>query len=256
MIDIACLIVVGIVTWMVASEGIWSGAQTFLCTLISALLAMNFFEPLAIRLRGFGLPDEYCDIVALLGLFIGLEFGIRLGAEQISPRYISVYPMLDSMGRWAFGVITGYLTMAFLLTALHTAPLPREFMGFQPERNNFFNMAPDRQWLGFMQYVSEKSLAVLMSDKIGEKTILVARAFDGHYEKVGDPAKPYTIKDQNQRDVYQLIWPSFPIRYAMRREKYSGSGSAASAATSSAPPPQTQPAAPYNPAAPAQNVGF
>ena len=251
MIDIACLIILGLVTWMVAAEGIWSAAQTFLCTLISALLAMNYFEPLAGQLKSFGLPDEYCDIVALLGLFIGFVFAMRLGAEQISPRYVQVYPAVDSFGRWPFGVLTGYLMVAFLMTALHTAPLPREFMGFKAENRNFFNLAPDRQWLGFMQYVSERPFAYLMSDKVGDRTVLVARAFDGHYEVVGDRAKPYTVKDQNQRDVYQLIWPSFPIRYAMRRERIGGGGAAIS--TPAPPPP---PVAAPGAGAPAAPIGF
>ena len=51
MIDIACLIVVGVVTWMVANEGIWGAVETFLCTLLAALIAMNLFEPLAVNSR-------------------------------------------------------------------------------------------------------------------------------------------------------------------------------------------------------------
>ena len=236
MIDIACLIVVGVVTWMVAGEGVWGAAQTFLCTLLAGLIAMNYFEPLAKQLSGF-LPDNYCDIVALLGLFAGVCTALRMGAEQLSPSYVQVYPMLDTAGRWVVGAATGYLTMAIVLTALHTAPLPREFAGFKPERNNFFGSAPDRQWLGFTQYVSEKPLAILMSDMIGGKQILIAKAFDGRYEKVGDPLKPYSIKDLSGQESYQVIWPSFPIRYAMRRERFGGGISAAPAPV------------PYNPGA-------
>ena len=105
-VEIACLIAVGVVTWMVASEGIWGAAQTFLCTLLAGLVAMNFFEPLANMLRSV-IPENYCDIVALLGLFTGLLFGLRMGTEHLSPSYIQVIPMLDTVGRkrhgpWAF----------------------------------------------------------------------------------------------------------------------------------------------------------
>ena len=67
MIEISCAIVVGVVTYLVATEGIWGAAQTFLCTLLSALIAMNFFEPLAKQLQAF-LPSQYCDFAALVGL--------------------------------------------------------------------------------------------------------------------------------------------------------------------------------------------
>ena len=80
MIDLACLAVVGIVVWCVASEGIWGATQTFLCVLLSGLLAMNYFEPLASFLDGtLGSYKSYSDIVALVGLFIAFVFALRLG---------------------------------------------------------------------------------------------------------------------------------------------------------------------------------
>jgi hypothetical protein len=244
MIEIALLIVVGAITWLVASEGIWGAAQTFLCTLLAGLIAMNFFEPLANALRG-AVGEPYADIVALLGLFVGLIFALRLGTEQLSPSYIQVIPMLDTVGRWVFGAITGYLTMAILLTALHTAPLPREFFGFKPEKNNFFGSAPDRQWLGFTQYVSEKPLSrAIFKDKFGNEDVIITHSFDGRYEKIGDPMKPFPNK----------FWPSFPIRYAMRRERMDNNQAAGPAAQPiqqvappSAPGQGTPGGAPVNP---------
>jgi len=224
-IEIGFLIVLGVVTWLVASEGVWGAAQTFLCTLLAGLIAMNYFEPLAAQLRGVT-SDDYADIIALLGLFIGLIFALRMGTEQLAPSYIQVIPMVDTVGRWAFGVITGYLTIAILLTSLHTAPLPREFLGFKPENNNFFGSAPDRQWLGFVQYVSEHPLAAQRIQKIGGQDVVVSHAFDGRFEIVGDPTKPYTTRDSSGKDVPQVVWPSFPIRYAMRRSRL-GSNQAA-----------------------------
>ena len=240
LIEIVLLIVVGVVTWLVASEGIWGAAQTFLCTLLAGLVAMNFFEPLAHAIRGL-VGENYADIVALLGLFTGLVFALRMGTEQLAPSYIQVIPILDTIGKWGFGVITGYLTMAIFLTALHTAPLPRDFLGFKPERNNFFGNAPDRQWLGFMQHVSEKPLSkAIFKDKIGNQDIVVVHAFDGKYEKIGDPAKPYPNR----------VWPSFPIRYAQRRDRIDNQ------TANSAPAPPIQPITPPSGQGGASNPGF
>ena len=230
MIEIACLAVVGVVVWCVASEGIWGAAHTFLCVLLAGLLAMNFFEPLANILDGLlGLAwKNYSDIVALVGLFTGFIFALRLGAEQLSPTFIQVNPTFDQVGRWVFGVLTGYLTMAILLTALHTAPLPREFLGFKAERANFFGMAPDRQWLGFVQYVTEKSMGKIIYKTNTVPAQYVMHAFDGQYQLLGDPTSPYP----------ETIWPSFPIRYAMRRSQISGgSTQAAQAAPVQVVPP-------------------
>ena len=53
-IDILLLIILGLVTWSVASEGIWGASLTSLIVIFSGLLAMNFFEPVAGMLEGFG----------------------------------------------------------------------------------------------------------------------------------------------------------------------------------------------------------
>ena len=242
MIDIVCLVVVGIVVYCVSIEGLWGAVHTFLCVLLAALVAMNFFEPLAGFLDGI-MPayKHYMDLVALVGLFISLTFALRMGSEYLSPVYIGLPSTLDQVGKWAFGALTGYLTMAFLLAALHTAPLSREFMGFKPERNNFFGMAPDRQWLGFVQYVTEKPYARIMFQDRDTKQ-LIAHAFDGRYELLGDKTAAYP----------NTIWPSFPIRYAMRRERLENNPAGGGGAGTATPVPQVIPV-PINPNAP---VGF
>jgi hypothetical protein len=184
---------------------------------------------------------NYSDVIALVGLFTAFIFALRLGTEHLCPVFIQLPSAADQAGRWVFAGLTGYLTMAILLTALHTAPLPREFMGFKPEAANFLGMAPDRQWLGFTQYVTEKPFSRIIA-KDPETKELVTLAFDGKYERMGDPSQPYPNR----------IWPSFPIRYAMRRQQTGGS-------TGPAPAPvAVQPIAPQqggNNTAPA-NPGF
>jgi len=243
MIDIACLVVVGLVAYFVSNEGAWGAAHLFLSVLIAALVSMNFFEPLAVALDGL-FPSNfrrYSDIIAILGLFIGMTFGLRLVEEKVAPVYIVLPSTIDQIGKWAFGVLTGYLTMAFLLVSVHTSPLPREFMGFQPERNNFFGSAPDRQWLGFFQYVTEKSFSrIKLVDPKNRQ--YVTHAFDARFEQVGDKTKPYP----------NSIWPSFPIRYAMHREKLETNQPV------TAPVPTTSVPRPATPASttPSGNPGF
>lgn len=201
-IDIILLAILAVVTWCVASDGAWSAAFTFLSVLLAGLLAMNFFEPFAAFLENnvSSSPawSARWDFIALVGLFAGFVFGLRFLTEYVAPTFMNVHPLVYEGGRWAFGLATGWLTMAILLTSLHTAPLPRtvtsasvdEFLGFQAERGNFFGFAPDRQWLGFTQYVSLTSMPS-------------GRVFDGPHFPAGD---------------FTGYWPSFPIRYATRRE--------------------------------------
>ena len=220
-IDILLLIILGLVTWSVASEGIWGASLTSLIVIFSGLLAMNFFEPVAGMLEGFGSSlwwRSHCDILALLGLFAGLVFGLRTLTERISPRFITSERLAYELGRWGGGLLAGYVTMAFLLPALHTGPFPRNFWGFTPERRNLLNIvAPDRQWLGFTQWVSEETLKRSGGGKVfdGPRTI---RASTG--EGIGPHAN--------------TTWPSFIIRYATRRQQIaSGTLAIGGGATSS-----------------------
>ena len=76
--------------------------------------------------------------------------------------------------------------------------------------------------LGFTQYVSEKSLArsiVYPAASRDVKPVSRPHIFDGRYEVVGNPQKPYSARDASGREGPQVIWPSFPIRYAMRRDR-------------------------------------
>jgi hypothetical protein len=116
----------------------------------------------------------------------------------IAPTEIDVDARVYQVSRWLFGLAAGYTTMAVLLTSLHTAPLPRNFLGFTPERANLLDFAaPDRQWLGFTQHVSEKVLA--------SRRIFDAAEFN---------PQPYGTD--------QKYWPSFVIRYATRRQEGGG----------------------------------
>lgn len=205
-IDVILLIVLGLVTWSVASEGIWGAALTSLIVVISGLLAMNFFEPTAALLDGFSGSlwwRSHCDIFALLGLFAVSVTVLRLSTDHISPRYITADRFMFQLGRWSGGLLAGYVTMAFLLTAVHTGPFPHSFWGFRPERRNLMDVvAPDRQWLGFTQWVSEESLKWPGDGKV----------FDG----------PQTYRGIGREGIgprKNTIWPSFIIRYASRRQQ-------------------------------------
>lgn len=209
MINFLLLAILVGVAYLVAAEGPQGAAVTFLAVLFSGLVAMNFFEPLAIFLTSNFMGSlewqHRWDIIAFLGLFAAGVTAIRMLGDKLFPTYAEVDNLFYEASRWGLGLATGYISMAIILTSLHMAPLPREFMGFAPEANNFLSIAaPDRQWLAFTQYVSEKSLAVSGGGRI----------FDG----AEFPSNPTDLSTKR-------VWSSFPIRYAARRQAYTTGGS-------------------------------
>lgn len=220
MIDLLLIAVVAGVTWCVASEGAWGAAFTLLCVIVSGLVAMSLFESVAGFLqRNISSSYEWqhrWDIIALVGLFAAGVFALRSALEYVMPVDIEVNAMVFDVTRWGCGFLAGYVTMAFLLTALHTAPLSREFLGFtpEPERRNgpLGSLAPDFQWMGFTQYATEKAFR------------------KGTYGPIWD-GPTYAIVDGARGEPGEVkVWPSFPIRYASRRAQYFGSAPAAAPA--------------------------
>ena len=222
MVDLLLLAIIGVVTYCVASEGPWGAATTIVSVILGGLLAMNFFEPVAGMFPGFEWSVR-ADIMALLGLFAAAVTGLRMASEHLMPTQIEVNPLVYDGGRWGFGFLTGYATAAIVLTALHTAPLPKDFLGFKSNDNNFFGLggkenAPDRLWLAFTQYVSEN---IFTTGNVFDRS-----EFSRYRGKTAE------------------FWSTFPIRYADRRQRYASGGAIASSApgpSTSAPPVQTAP---------------
>jgi len=209
MIPIVLLAILALITWVVASEGVWGAALTFLCVVFSGLIAMNFFEPLAGFLDA-QVPSwrNRFDLIALLGIFAAATMLLRELAARVAPVSIEVHPMFYQAGRWAFSAATGYVTIAILLTALHTVNFPyRAFLGFNPSSKNFFGVAaPDRQWIAFTQHVTEKICPKPQIVRHAGKTWNdnCYRIFDGM--RIPSATRPEAE-----------YFPTFIIRYASRR---------------------------------------
>ena len=205
MIEIILLAVLAAVAYLTAGEGAWGSAVTLLSIVLSGLIAMTFFEPLAEGLSGTfssSAARSRLDIIAFLGLFAAGVAVFRRTSELIQKVEIPVEGKAYDVIRWVCGLASGYAAAAILLTAMHLAPLPPGALGFTAERDNMFGDAPDRRWLGYVQYLSEGPY--VRRDALGRKV-----AFD---------APEYSVL---QGGVPQR-WSSFPIRYKTRRRVDAG----------------------------------
>jgi uncharacterized membrane protein required for colicin V production len=72
MTTIIDLIIVGLVlglTYVLTSEGLWGSALMFFNVLFGAMIAFNFYEPLAKLIDSTGIGWGFSDTLCLLGLF-------------------------------------------------------------------------------------------------------------------------------------------------------------------------------------------
>jgi len=144
-------------------EGMWGAALRLVNVVTAALLATNFWEPVARLLEGtIGSSFTYWwDFLSLWVIFAVSLVILRLLTRRLSQVNVRFLSLADRIGGVVFAVCVGMTMVAFTTFTLHTAPLAEKFMfgGFDP--NNPVIGKPDRQWLGFVLRASEGSLSHL-----------------------------------------------------------------------------------------------
>jgi hypothetical protein len=148
---------------LMVNSGLWNNAITLFNTLTAALLATNFWEPLADWLDKQAPSYTYFWDFLAFWLVFGLSMVVfRAATDSLSRVTVRFKKPVDMAGGIFFACWTGWVMVCFATTTLHTAPLARNFLSGQfqrdPEIRMFFGLAPDRQWLGLAQSLSTGSL--------------------------------------------------------------------------------------------------
>lgn len=172
MVLLLLIVIFLITTAFVWFDGLWSAAISLITVMLSGLVAMNYFEPLAAMFDGMLSSYTYFfDFLSLWILFVVTFAILRAIAGLLSKYRIRFDLPVEIAGRSILAVWVGWILVCFTCTTLHTAPLGRNSFGgsFQKDLpvsdgtvglpgGLFLGMAPDRKWLGFVQSRSEGAL--------------------------------------------------------------------------------------------------
>lgn len=157
-LNILLLVILVVALAFLFREGLWSNAITLINVITAALVAVNYFEP-ASRLLSDLVPfmDYNWDVLLLGVIFAVVYLVLNQLAVLISKHQVRFHPLVDRIGSPLVSLWIGWVLVCFVMFALHTSPLARNFLSnsFQPEQRMFFGLAPDRQWLGFITKVSD-----------------------------------------------------------------------------------------------------
>ena len=141
------LVVLAACVGVLYPEGLWSNAVRLINVVTAALVATNFFEPVARWLDGMADSFTYFwDFVALWGLFCAAMVVMRVATDLISRVKVRFLKIVDRVGSAVFALAVGWVMVCFVTMTLHTAPLAKEFLwgGFDPSQKMFLGLAPDR----------------------------------------------------------------------------------------------------------------
>src|SRR4051794_31921290 len=123
------LIVLGLVagmTYALMSEGLWGSALMFFNALFAALIAFNFYEPLAqliIVNVGSETVSSFADSLCMLLLFSASLMLLRLATESLAPTMVRFPTPVYHLGRLVFSLGGSLVTTAILLLAYQAAPV-------------------------------------------------------------------------------------------------------------------------------------
>ncbi len=150
------------------AEGMWSNAVRLVNLVTAGLVATNFWEPVARWAEDMEASFTYFwDFLVLWGLFGATLIVLRLATDTISRVKVRFLRIADRIGSGFFAACCGWIMVCFTTMTLHTAPLARNFLygAFKPEEKMLFGLAPDRQWLGFVRFVSKGVYARGLSEE-------------------------------------------------------------------------------------------
>lgn len=164
------LIVLGS-AFLVSRGGMVNSGIRLVAVLIASLLSIGNFEKLARWLGSTYLTSTeeaiafHLFYVSAIGLFVVCLAILLWGVHRILPVTTEASERTETVGRWGFGIMTGYLMAAFLLTVIQTVPGPRDFWGALPpdpdKRTGLvMSCAPDCQFLALAEYTLDKSFPV------------------------------------------------------------------------------------------------
>jgi hypothetical protein len=145
------------------NEGLWGNAITLINVMLAAMIATNYYEPLASFIDDQMPSYTYLWDFLSIWLLFAVVFGVlRAITDTLSKTKVRFKMPVEHAGRILLAFMVGYVMMAFTAMTLHMAPLgERPFRGAfgrvekgiltdKAMPSYFVGLSPDRQWLGFM----------------------------------------------------------------------------------------------------------
>ncbi len=149
LILLGVFVAVGFGLWR---EGPWSGLIMLLNLVLAASFATAWYPTVVGWIEPSLASYTYLlDFVVLEGLFCLLLLGLREVTDRLSRTRVRFRKPVELAAGPIVAVVAAWVMVCFTAAALHTAPVPRDFIQPTPESSMFFGLAPDRRWLAWVR---------------------------------------------------------------------------------------------------------
>jgi hypothetical protein len=143
-------------------QGLYGALIMALVSVVSALLAFNYYE----LLGGILLDRQpaHAHGGALIAIFVGSLFVLRMGTDSLLKRNVVVSPWIDRIGGGVLGLVVGMIMAGVFTVALQMFPVGTSIWGYraydQALRRNqrLYPFCPDEALLAGINLVSAGSM--------------------------------------------------------------------------------------------------
>ncbi len=146
------------------TQGLWSNTVTLVNVITAALIATNYFEPVANFLDRQEPSFTYVWDLAAIWLIFGFTMVVlRTATDYMSNIKVRFFMPVEKVGGIIMAVWVSWIVLCFTTMTMHTAPLARHFAGGafqqQPDSKMLFGLAPDRVWLAWVHRESKGAMS-------------------------------------------------------------------------------------------------
>jgi hypothetical protein len=136
-----------------SSEGLWGSALMFFNVLFGAIIAFNFYEPLAkLFAENVSFLSHMADMICLMVLFSVSVVILRVATEFLGPAMIRFPMPIYHIGRLVFSFGVSVIVFSMILLGLHMAPVHQKLFGVVDYKQKPpFGFGIDHMWLAFFQ---------------------------------------------------------------------------------------------------------
>ncbi len=151
------------IAYFQAIQGLFSAMIMLILTVLSAVVAFNFYQPLAEAFLYERIP-EAADGIALALLFVVPLIGLWLGMDALIRENITLNVWVDRIAGGFLGLIAGIICTGVLTTAMQMFPFDRAILSFEPfdgsltRSQSLAPFSPDRFTVGLFDSLSKGGL--------------------------------------------------------------------------------------------------
>lgn len=141
--------IVGVITYfLVFTQGLFSSLIVCVLSLISAIIAFNYYEALAGKLKTIGLTPYGPEAISLMALFLLSLLVMRIAFDRLIRGNMKFPLLVDRIVSALFGLISGMVIAGIIAIGFQLLPTPTKLLGFDrfpkiadrnlDERNHLF----------------------------------------------------------------------------------------------------------------------